>query len=165
MQKERRFIVDILFVLALFGLFAVSALILVTIGAGVYKHTVDDMSSNFEARTSISYIAEKIRQNDANTREDGVQVAMLSGKPTIALEQEINDEIYCTYLYFDEGSLKELFMKKDADIGDDYLSAGQKIMELRDFSAQVVSDRLLHIQITMTDGTPRELYIGTHCSQ
>ena len=42
--QEKHFIVDILFVLALFGVFAVSALALVTIGADVYQHTVEDMS-------------------------------------------------------------------------------------------------------------------------
>ena len=40
-KQEKHFIVDILFVLALFGVFAVSALALVTIGADVYQHTVD----------------------------------------------------------------------------------------------------------------------------
>ena len=41
-NQEKHFIVDILFVLALFGVFAVSALALVTIGADVYQHTVEE---------------------------------------------------------------------------------------------------------------------------
>ena len=52
------------FVLALFGVFAVSALALVTIGADVYQHTVEDMGVNYESRTAVSYIMEKVRQND-----------------------------------------------------------------------------------------------------
>ena len=63
-NQEKHFIVDILFVLALFGVFAVSALALVTIGADVYQHTVEDMSVNYESRTAVSYILEKVRQND-----------------------------------------------------------------------------------------------------
>ena len=47
-KQEKHFIVDILFVLALFGVFAVSALALVTIGADVYQHTVEDMGVNYE---------------------------------------------------------------------------------------------------------------------
>ena len=50
-KQEKHFIVDILFVLALFGVFAVSALALVTIGADVYQHTVEDMGVNYESRT------------------------------------------------------------------------------------------------------------------
>ena len=60
--QEKHFIVDILFVLALFGVFAVSALSLVTIGADVYQHTVEDMSVNYDSRTAVSYIMEKVRQ-------------------------------------------------------------------------------------------------------
>ena len=63
-KQEKHFIVDILFVLALFGVFAVSALALVTIGADVYQHTVEDMGVNYESRTAVSYIMEKVRQND-----------------------------------------------------------------------------------------------------
>ena len=48
-KQEKHFIVDILFVLALFGVFAVSALALVTIGADVYQHTVEDMGVNSKA--------------------------------------------------------------------------------------------------------------------
>lgn len=47
---------DILFVLALFGVFAVSALSLVTIGADVYQHTVEDMSVNYDSRTAVSIL-------------------------------------------------------------------------------------------------------------
>ena len=61
-NQEKHFIVDILFVLALFGVFAVSALSLVTIGADVYQHTVEDMSVNYDSRTAVSYIMEKVRQ-------------------------------------------------------------------------------------------------------
>ena len=53
-KQEKHFIVDILFVLALFGVFAVSALALVTIGADVYQHTVEDMGVNYE-RCLISW--------------------------------------------------------------------------------------------------------------
>ena len=61
-KQEKHFIVDILFVLALFGVFAVSALALVTIGADVYQHTVEDMGVNYESRTAVSYIMEKVRK-------------------------------------------------------------------------------------------------------
>ena len=54
MKQEHSFIVDVLFVLALFGVFAISALVLVTIGADVYQHTVQDMSANYEPRTAVS---------------------------------------------------------------------------------------------------------------
>ena len=54
-------IVDFLFVLGLFFVFAFSALMLILIGSGVYKKTVDRMNENFNLRTTTAYITEKIR--------------------------------------------------------------------------------------------------------
>ena len=63
MKSTRRdkSIVDMLFLLALFGVFLISALFIVLFGANIYKKTVNDMDANFSARTSVSYITEKIR--------------------------------------------------------------------------------------------------------
>ena len=49
-RNENKHMVDVLFVIILFCVFAVSALILVMIGANVYKKTVNDMDSNFNSR-------------------------------------------------------------------------------------------------------------------
>ena len=93
-KQEKHFIVDILFVLALFGVFAVSALALVTIGADVYQHTVEDMGVNYESRTAVSYIMEKVRQNDT---ADSI-FPDRSGKCSGALHaSEIDEETYCTF--------------------------------------------------------------------
>lgn len=166
MHQEKRFIVDVLFVLALFGLFAVSALMLVTVGADVYKHTVDDMSANYETRVSVSYIAEKIRQNDCASIPDNgsISITSLGDTPALAMQQEFYDERYITYLYFHEGYLKELLVKEGSYTGDNSLSAGQKIMELSSFSTSMVWDNLLKIDLTTADGTQQELYIHLHAS-
>ena len=79
-KQENHHIVDVLFVLALFCVFAVSALILLLIGANVYQKTVNDMDANYNGRTAVSYITEKIRQNDSDS---AVSVGTLMGKPSI----------------------------------------------------------------------------------
>ena len=81
-KQEKHFIVDILFVLALFGVFAVSALALVTIGADVYQHTVEDMGVNYESRTAVSYIMEKVRQNDT---ADSIFLTDLENVPALCM--------------------------------------------------------------------------------
>ena len=55
-KNDNRHMVDILFVIALFCVFALSALMLVIIGSNVYKKTVTNMDNNFDSRTSFSYI-------------------------------------------------------------------------------------------------------------
>ena len=113
-KQEKHFIVDILFVLALFGVFAVSALALVTIGADVYQHTVEDMGVNYESRTAVSYIMEKVRQNDT---ADSIFLTDLENVPALCMLSEIDEETYCTYLYLYDGHLKELFMREGASLG------------------------------------------------
>ena len=161
MKQERRFIVDILFVLTLFVIFAISALTLVTVGASVYKRTVDSMSNNYDARTSCSYISEKIRQNDftLSTGESGVAIASLAQKPALLLVQEINGQRYHTYLYFHDGYLKELFIRDGSFIGDDLMDAGQKIVTITDFSIEWIDDRLLSITLVTQEDNPKQLFI------
>uniref|UniRef100_UPI0040572637 DUF4860 domain-containing protein n=1 Tax=Acetatifactor sp. TaxID=1872090 RepID=UPI0040572637 len=169
-NQEKRFIVDILFVLALFGLFTLSALMLVTIGSEVYRHTVDDMGNNYETRTAVAYITEKIRQNDYITTEtsdsdyDNISISNLDGKQALMLSQTFNDEVYCTYLYLHEGYLKELFMKSDSYLGDNAAAAGQNICELSSFSMEQVSDNLLSLQITTPTGESHKIFVSTHCT-
>lgn len=170
MNQERHFIVDILFVLALFGVFTVSALMLVTIGSEVYRHTVNDMSSNYETRTSIAYITEKIRQNDNIIADDttytseNISISTLDGEPALMLAQNIDGETYCTYLYLHEGYLKELFMRSGNYLGDETLAAGQEIMELSAFTMEQVSDNLLSIQLSTPEGESHSIFVSTHCT-
>ena len=93
MKQQKNFIVDILFVLALFGVFTFSALMLITIGAEVYRRTTSDMSNNYEIRTSVSYITEKIRQNDLSCGPENVTISEFSGINALTLSQDVDGEI------------------------------------------------------------------------
>ncbi|MGN1148543.1 MAG: DUF4860 domain-containing protein [Lachnospiraceae bacterium] len=164
-QKTRdssRHVVDVLFVLALFGVFAASALMLVTIGASVYKQTVADMNNNFTDRTAYSYITEKIRQNDTY---DGVDIGELDGTPALILTQHIGEAEYCTYLYLHDGYLKELYTRKDSFVGTDILSAGQNIIELSGFTMEKPKEGLLKLTIDTGNGKPITLYTALRSDQ
>ena len=162
MRQEKHFIVDILFVLALFGVFAVSALALVTIGADVYQHTVQDMSTNYESRTAVSYITEKIRQSDT---EGGVSLTTLEDVPAICMTSQIDTDAYCTYLYLYDGQLKELFMKQGADLGGSMLPAGTDILPLTALSLDYAAEDLLQIALTTPSGASHCFYVHLHCGQ
>lgn len=153
-KESNRHIVDVLFVLALFGVFAASALMLVTIGANVYKKTVANMNDNFEERTAYSYISEKIRQNDIC---DAVEIGELEGVPALLFIRRVGDDEYCTCLYLYDGYLKELFIRRDSFAGTNLLQAGQDIMPLSDLSMEEVKPGL--IRLTMDTGSrPLTLY-------
>ena len=158
-SNTRRHIVDILFVLALFGVFAVSALVLVTIGANVYQNTVEDMECNFDSRTAMAYLTEKIRQNDG---AGSVSIGELEGVEALLLKQEIEGENYITYLYFHEGSLRELFIKEGADLVGSALSAGQTIMSLDALKLEQISPSLYSFEMTTSGGEVKNLLLSTH---
>jgi len=154
---EKKHMVDFLFVIALFFVFALSALMLVMIGANVYKNTVNNMSVNFNSRTSYAYITEKIRQNDSY---ESVSAGDYQGLDAIILKQVINDTDYYTYLYQYDGYIKELFIKEGADIDP---SAGQNILEAKDFSVSSAGTGLYNIQIVTPDDVTIPLLVSTHC--
>lgn len=164
MKTQKNFIVDILFVLALFAVFTLSALMLVSIGAEVYRHTTKDMSGNYESRTSISYITEKIRQNDNIISEKNIGITAISGKQALILAQEIEGEIYYTYLYLFDGYLKELFVQSDTYLEEELLAAGHNIIPLNEFRLEQPKNDLFSIKLTTTDGEVHHIYVSTHCT-
>lgn len=156
-KQEKTHIVDILFVLALFVVFTLSALVLVILGASVYRQTVRYMDENYTARTAYSYLTEKVRQND---RYDSIFLGQLEDTDALVLTREINDTAYATYLYLHEGSLRELFMRQGSDIGADPLSTGREILPLADWELEMAGERLLHITLTLEDNSLKELFIA-----
>lgn len=154
-EEPNKHIVDVLFVLALFGVFAASALMLVTIGANVYKRNVANMNVNFSTRTAFSYLTEKLRQNDSS---NAVSIGELDGEKALILSQTIDGAEYVTYLYLYEGYLKELYVRKDSFTGSDLLSAGQNILALSSFHMEEISNHLIKLTLDTGDKEPIVIY-------
>lgn len=153
-QKSDQHVIDILFVIALFCIFALSAIFLISIGANVYSKTVSHMDSNFNSRTSFAYVTEKIRQSDAN---NDISIGELNGLPALVITKTIGDNNYLTYLYAHEGYLKELMVREDTPLGPD---AGQIIFEVTDFSLTQVNNSLFSFSITTDNENTCELFVS-----
>ena len=138
-KKENQHMIDALFVITLFCLFAISAIILIAVGAKVYKNTIQHMETHFTTNTALSYITEKIRQND---RKDAVSVCPFGDGNAFVFTQDFHGESYCTYIYQDEGNIKELFAK--ADFQPD-IHAGQNILPVKKFFIQQEAEHLYKI--------------------
>lgn len=155
-EKQQRHIIDILFVLALFGIFALSAVFLITIGANIYGKTMNNMENNFDARTALAYITEKIRQSDL---ENQIGIGDLDGRPALIISSGTGENQYKTYLYEYQGTLKELMMKPDILLAP---SAGQDILTVSDFKLTPVNDRLINCCITIDQEQSYDLFISVH---
>ncbi|MBQ8596848.1 MAG: DUF4860 domain-containing protein [Lachnospiraceae bacterium] len=154
--KQQKHIIDILFVLTLFGLFALSAIFLISVGADVYSKTVDHMDENFDTRTSMAYVTEKIRQSD---KENAISIGLLEGQDAIIITTHISDTNYYTYLYEHDGYLKELMVREGIELGPE---AGQNILAVSDFSVTQINDKLMNCQISINEEQTYDLLISVH---
>ena len=154
-KRQKNYMVDFIFTLSLFGVFAIAALLVVVIGANVYRSTVNTQDTNAVKRTSVAYVAEKIRQNDVS---DSIFVGDVEGAPALVLNSTYGENIYSTYIYMYDGNLRELFVRASDSPS---LIAGQIITGISGFSIESVSDQLYYISITDKDGENLSLYINT----
>ena len=108
--KEKKHVTELLFTVALFCVFLISAVFVIVIGANVYRNTQKASDANYGMRTSLSYIMEKIRQGDVN---GGISIGELNdGTPALLIASDYQDISYTTYIYSSGGEMKELFIRK-----------------------------------------------------
>lgn len=156
MQEKQPHIVDVIFVLALFGLFAMSALALIITGSGIYQNAVSNMQNNYEIRTSTSYVTEKIRRGNC------LDILDVDDHEIISIGSKIGDKNYRTYLYTYDGFLRELFVLADTDFSPKLFPAGQKITEMSDLSIKQEANDIYEIVLMQSSGTSTSLLINKY---
>lgn len=142
--KRDKSIVDFIFIIALFGMFAITGLFVVLFGARVYQSTVAGMDANYSSRTALSYITEKIRSHDYT---DGVLVTNAVGddNSVLMLYENVNDRRFVTYMFVDDGYLKEYTAGEDYDF---HYDDGMKILKMDKFKVTKIEDSLYGVEIT-----------------
>lgn len=126
--KRKKSNIDLIFILALFGVFMISALFIVLFGAQIYQKQVNTQEDNFTQRTVVAYITEKIQKNDC---AHSIQIYTADGVDTLRLANSSENGIYYTYLYFYEGQLQEFTAHESAPFDKSY---GSPVMELVNLS-------------------------------
>lgn len=112
--------VDVLFPLLFILLFCFCALLVVLQGARIYEKTAAGLEENYTVRTVVSYLQEKVREcGDASL----ISVQEMEGQQVLVIDSVHGEEMYSSYIYLEDGSLKELFVKK-ADFAG--LEGGQR---------------------------------------
>lgn len=155
--RPRSHMVDLLFVLALFCVFAASALMAVLIGANVYRNTVRRMDENYTGRTSLAYIATKVRQCDVR---DGIHIgAVGNGASALVLRQEIDGQEFETWIYCYDGALREVLLPADSSPDPE---SGQAVVEMDSFDVDA-RDGLLTVSVKDVDGNRYSRQIAVRC--
>ena len=161
-QSRKHHIIDILFPISLYFVFTVSALTVLLLATNVYRTTTENSALNFNANTSLSYITEKIHQNDT---EGAVSIGSFDGHQALILKQHYNDTEYVTYIYVSEGNLMELYTKSsaDVDVGSGKVTLPQcLILPLQSLDMEMSQSNLLHLTCTDAQGHTVASYISIH---
>lgn len=155
MDRNNRHSIDVVFVLVLFAVFAVSVLMVLMLGVSSYNDITGRMEDNYENRTAAAYIAEKMRQGGG---EDCVTIGQYSGQSALIFEYHIDGEDYATYIYYYDGSLREIFTYKDNFLEP---QAGEVIVDAKGFELKQISEDLIKVTIEMDDESRPYVLLNT----
>lgn len=151
-KQEKKHTVDVLFVITLFCVFAISVIMATSFGANVYRNIVDDMDENYNTRTSYTYVINKIHQSDI---QGLISVGTYAGIDSLIISEEIDNIVYNTYLYYYDGALRELFTRSDQTFAPEY---GTELFKLEFFNITPITDTLVKFDFMPLDGKENVLF-------
>jgi hypothetical protein len=135
--RSRR--IDTIFVLIVFSIFAFSVLMVLMLGAGVYRN-VNDISRDGKYRhTAMSYIWTKTRIID---NADSISVGDFNGIPALFIDEKLGDTDYRTAIYGYDGWLYELFSEKTLEFSP---SDGTPIVIAENLVFRDIGDGLIEV--------------------
>ncbi len=120
--------------LSILVLFAIMSLVLINVGVRVYKNVVLANNSNFELRTSLSFLATRVRQGDSAGLVD---VRDFAGKDALYLSEDFDGDFYDTIIYHEDGKVYELSMMRGHEVDSD---AAFEIMEIDELTISKSGD-------------------------
>ena len=150
--KREKGLVHTVCVLAVICMFGISAMMLGSVGASVYKNIAERNLNSFELRTSLSYVKTKINQYDESGKltieeRDGIKMLILS--------EEVEGETFDTAVYFNKGKLYEITGVKGMKFKPD---DGFAILSVDSF--EITEDNgLVKLVTTDDDGESETLYV------
>ncbi len=124
-MKERSGKLTGLMALLVFTVFALCVLRVLLTGAGVYERLVSRGEDQYSSRTTVQYLATRVRQAES------VAVSDFGGIPALVLEEQAGTAAYVTRVYLYDGYLRELYSAASADLspGD-----GEKVLPANSLS-------------------------------
>lgn len=148
--------IDSIFIMLLFFLFALTAFVLIMIGVKQYKATANAMDYNYEIRTVTSYLREKTRQNSSNS---SISIETIDGTNALCLKNTLNNTIYNTYIYYYDGSLREMYIQEGTPFT---LNLGQQIVTISGFDMDKTDDGLIIVTISDSFGGTTDMYLSAN---
>ena len=138
------------------AIFLVCAIALVAVGVMEYKNIAVSNVENYKLRTSISYVATKVRQNDS---EGSVELKDRDGTEMLLLYEEYDGTVYETAIYWYNGCLREYYHEKGTEFEPEN---GFEVVQVSAFDFKRENNGLLSVTATDVDGKQESMYIAVN---
>lgn len=140
MQKKKHFI-DILFIILLIGIFALSSVMLTILGVKAYRSSATDNSAQ-SANTAALFFAQKIRQcEDKST----IKIQKLQNTYALTMKADSEKGAVITWLFVYDGYLRELTSIDSMSASAEF---GQQILPMKAADFRIKNDNLLQVTLT-----------------
>ncbi len=112
-MERKKHSIDVLFMFVLFAVFAILSVLIIFIGSGVYSRITENKVINEQTRTTLSYIANKVRETDGI---ENIYITEKEGSQVLVLKAEYEDYAADTWIYEYDSKLMEMTV----DSGDEF---------------------------------------------
>lgn len=111
-------LIEMLIAMMLLVIFGLGIFVLATSATTAYENLVEEKRNTEDARIGVSYLTTKLRQND---RADAVRVesAFNGAGDALVIKELFEGEHYETWIYVNEGYLREATITQDMVLNDD----------------------------------------------
>jgi len=149
---KKKHSVNMMFTIMLLGVFALTAVFVAVMGAKVYANSADNMQANFDTRTSLVYLSEKIRTCPG----DNFSVRELDGSTALVLSEAVGDQVYESWIFVSNDELCEATVSQGDTVQP---AAAQKIMGLKSLDA-TLKDGGIEITVVTVEGNQDTTFIS-----
>ena len=141
MKTIRKQKIDTLFVLMIFCVFAISMLMVLMLGASIYKNMTEISRDGYDERTTLSYFWTKIKNGD----EDGlVYLGDFQGLPALCLAEVYGDTRYLTMIYRYGDKVYELFTEEGVQLDPE---DGTPVIGAEDLAIEDLGGGLIRVTV------------------
>lgn len=157
--NKRSHSVDTLFSVFLFGLFLIFLVMLLLFCARAYEASVKGQETNGSLYTASTYVTAKFRRHDTG---GSIKISDFGDSQALCMSDTIEGQEYITYIYLQDGNLKELFAQAQTE---PFPEMGTVIAPLKSFVIEESSDRETqntYYRITMEDRSENEASFLLH---
>jgi len=129
--------IDTIFVLIVFSIFALSVLMVLMLGASIYRN-INEISNDGQAeQTALSYVWSKTKNFD---NAGGIHVGDFKGVPALFIDEKLGDTYYRTAIYYYDGWLCELFSEVALEFSPE---DGVRVIRVDEMRFESVSNGLI----------------------